>query len=395
MPATTSAEARNPETSSSAGRLHLGYLDGVRGLAALFVVLHHNWYTVWVQGEDAAPRWTDWLSFGHFAVDVFLVLSGFCLMLPVVGSGGHLRGGAAAFFQKRARRILPPYYAALGLSLLFIFLLIGRRSGGFWDSALPVTGRGILVHLLLLQDFSVAELHTINYVFWSISLEWWIYFLFPALVWAWKRFGAGKTAAVSVVAAYILWGVCSHEFHNTFTVHFIALFVLGMLGCELAHTRTEAVRVLRDRIPWGAASGAALVVTSVAMTGRIRHFSSGDLIDLLVGLVTLCLLVLIGLRPSSLLKMALSQPAVVFLGSFAYSLYLIHAPLIAVLWQYVISPMRLAPLTAFVLLEIAGTPLIVACAYLFHLAFERPFMSKPAPRSEAQAEAAAVISPAP
>ena len=272
-----------PSSSSSHGRVHLGYLDGVRALAAVYVVLHHIWYTVWIQGTVTAPRWTDWLNYGRFAVDVFLMLSGFCLMLPIVRGDGELRGGAAAFFKKRARRILPPYYAALVFSLILIFLLIGKPTGGSWDVTLPVTWRDVIVHLLLLQDFSAYDLHKINHVFWSISLEWWIYFLFPGLVLAWKRFGAGITTTVSVVGAYILWWGFNREFHDTFSVNFIALFVLGMLGCELAHTRTPAIRALRDRLPWGVVAGASLVFavrcndwqSSAFLIRRSRRFAGG------------------------------------------------------------------------------------------------------------------------
>jgi len=34
---------------------------------------------------------------GHLAVSVFIVVSGFCLALPVCDSADHLRGGAIGF----------------------------------------------------------------------------------------------------------------------------------------------------------------------------------------------------------------------------------------------------------------------------------------------------------
>jgi peptidoglycan/LPS O-acetylase OafA/YrhL len=101
------------------------FLDGLRGLAALYVVLFH----IRAQFDPGAPLHpfatrsgemaTVWLAHGHLAVDVFIVLSGFCLMMPVAASPDkHLKGGVAGYLKRRARRILPPCYAALALAFL-------------------------------------------------------------------------------------------------------------------------------------------------------------------------------------------------------------------------------------------------------------------------------------
>ncbi len=99
-------------------------LDGMRGIAALYVVLHHAYFEV----SEAAPKeWLvgrfAWLAFGHYAVAVFIVLSGFSL-----AAGDPMRGGFWAYVRRRARRILPPYYVALGLSLLLIWLVPALQS---------------------------------------------------------------------------------------------------------------------------------------------------------------------------------------------------------------------------------------------------------------------------
>src|SRR5581483_5580771 len=79
------------------------------------------------------------LSYGHDAVAVFIVLSGYCLMLPVVRGGGELAGGFAGYISRRARRILPPYYVTLVVSLLLIWSVpaLQRPSGTTWDDSLP------------------------------------------------------------------------------------------------------------------------------------------------------------------------------------------------------------------------------------------------------------------
>ena len=136
--------------------VHLAHLDGLRGLAALFVVLHHVWLTVWPLEYGLAPvgsaaLLTGVFAFGHFAVAVFIVLSGFCLTLPVARAG-ELRGGARRFFRRRARRILPPYYAALALSLLLLGVAVGDTTGTHWDLSVPVSREGFLANVFLVQN---------------------------------------------------------------------------------------------------------------------------------------------------------------------------------------------------------------------------------------------------
>ena len=80
-----------------AKKVHLRYLDSLRGLAALTVVVHHALLQFDFSGAQlGAPQ--KWLLFafqnGHYPVNFFIVLSGYCLMLPVLKSNYTLPGGA-------------------------------------------------------------------------------------------------------------------------------------------------------------------------------------------------------------------------------------------------------------------------------------------------------------
>lgn len=395
-PSSPSASTSIPALEPPAPRLE--FLDGLRALAALYVVLNHSSYEVWPLGLPTAPAWTHILYYGHTAVDLFIVISGFSLMLPIVRGRGSLRGGAFNFFKKRARRIVPPYYFALIFSLMLIVTLVGRPTGTHWDISLPVTFRDVIYHILLLQDFLPQDLYKINHAFWSISLEWWIYFLFPALVFAWKRFGVGITLVLSFALTLALCTICVHKYGQTFTLQYIALFVMGMLGCEIVYTQNPALQQIRDRLPWEPMTVLAAGVFALAVTGNIPHLTQLERSDVLAGFCAMCLLVLLSIRSKNLLRRILSRKPMMFLGSFAYSLYLIHAPLIQVIWQYMLHPLHLSPTPTFVLLAVLGAPMIIAASYVFFLFCERPFMGPPGkqpPSTMSEAEVAAVINPAP
>ena len=90
-------------------------------------------------------------------------------------------------------------------------------------------------------------------------------------------------------------------------------------------------------------------------------------------------------RPSLLVR-ALAHRSSVALGSFSYSLYLLHYPLLAVVCVALRS-YQLSQLTVFCVL-LAGVPPILGVCHLFHLLFEKPFMSS---RSPSKALAAAPL----
>ncbi len=62
------------------------------------------------------------------------------------------------------------------------------------------------------------------------------------------------------------------------------------------------------------------------------------------------------------------------LGTFSYSLYLIHGPVL-VLVRYFLFSLQLSPAMFAVISYVAGVTISVLVAYLFYLVFERPFMS--------------------
>jgi peptidoglycan/LPS O-acetylase OafA/YrhL len=347
----------------------LAHLDGLRGLTALFVVLHHVWLTIWPVEYGRSPsglaRATDMLAYGHFAVGVFIVLSGYCLTRP-----GNLDGGALAFFGRRARRILPPYYAALGLSLLLATTVLASHTGTHWDISVPVTHAGLLGNAFLLQD--VLGQGQVNHVFWSIAVECQIYLLFPLLALLLLRRGLpAVVAAGALVSGALCFLAAALPVVGPFrlgslTPQYLFLFVLGM----------AAARVPPSRVPWRGVCccAAAALVATVAVLGRAGTFASFPWLDPLVGVATASLLVSLAHAPTSHVRGFLARRRIAGLGAMAYSVYLIHAPLVQLAWQVGVQPMRLGGFAGFMLLLCVALPFVLACSVLFFRVCERPFV---------------------
>ena len=382
-------------------RLRLAYLDGLRALAALWVVFDHAWF-YWF-GQRAFPGWRglvhNWMLYGHLAVDVFIVLSGFCLILPVA-RGGAIKGGAVGFFARRARRILPPFYAALVLSGLLHW--VGRLEGHHGE---PTTVAGALVNGLLLQDLFPAMNSQFNLPFWSVAVEWKIYFLFPLLVGILRRAGVPALLAVAALLA-AAYTVLLHGVFPGMTLELTCpwyLFLFGMgVGAGWVSTRPHCPRALV-----AGAAGVALPVALVLLwRGPILSGDAHRFIALLpwtdaaIGALVSCALILLATASpgtaAGQMRGALAARPLVFCGTFAYSLYLCHFPLLGTSLRLLAPHLsRLPALAQFWAYALVSLPFVLLASYLFFLLFERPFLNTRKRETMAETAQDAALAPAP
>jgi peptidoglycan/LPS O-acetylase OafA/YrhL len=137
-------------------------LDGLRGIAAFAVILDHT-----------PPNFLGELIPGRYlAVDFFFVLSGFVLAHAY---GKRLEGGwpALSFMRARVIRLYPLYLAGLGIGVGLVALGVARG----WD-ATPIGQVGVFVLFGLLflpappiYDFGAGQLYPFNGPAWSLFFE--------------------------------------------------------------------------------------------------------------------------------------------------------------------------------------------------------------------------------
>jgi peptidoglycan/LPS O-acetylase OafA/YrhL len=359
-------------------RQRLAGLDGIRGLAALYVVVNHVFLRSFPgYPADQAPFWAGWFIYGRFAVVVFIVVSGFSLALAPARHGWRL-DGVAQFAQRRARRILPPYWAALAFSLVVAWLVVPQPGHGIPD------GKSVLVNGLLVQNIVAA--HSPNAAFWSMAVEAQLYLLLPLLFLVVRRRGAiAMLATVTLVVAAIgIFG--PHIAHlDTFVIQsppdLAALFAVGILTAGIV-SATQA----RRSWPWAwlALAAVAPVLVTVALQGSVWTLDHLFWIDLALGPAVGCLLAGLATgRPAPLLRVLDTRP-MRSLGSFSYSLYLTHAPIVAIVCERIVAHRVPLGVPAFLVSLALVLPLTIAFARGFAALFEAPFR-----RAPGSAEAAA------
>jgi peptidoglycan/LPS O-acetylase OafA/YrhL len=369
-------------------RLRLAYLDGLRGLAAVYVVLFHA--GVGFGGDDLPPFARGarrFLAFGHHAVAVFIVLSGYCLMLPAVLGDGRVPGGVHRYLARRAWRILPPYYIVLLASLLLLWALPGLQvhTGTIWDESSPAFESGaIWTHVLLVHNLFPAWIYRINGPLWSVATEWQIYFFFPLfLLPIWRRAGSLATILAGfALGCAPLWLIPTIA--GRWIPWYLGLFALGVSAAAVGFSTRAFERRLNDQVPWRLV---AVVLGACCLAGGLllvkAWFRLMPLSDALVGATTAALLVhytqctvstASAEKPTFLLL--LESRACVWLGHFSYSLYLTHLPVVA-LCYLALRPLKLLGGAHMAAMIACGLPASLAVAYAFFLMFERRFLGRP------------------
>ncbi len=348
----------------------LAGLDGVRGLAALFVVVHHVFLRAFPgYPADNAPFWAGWFIYGRFAVVVFIVLSGFSLALAPARRGWRL-GGVASFARRRALRILPAYWAALAFSLAVAWLVVPPPG-----QALP-DARSVLVNGLLVQNLVAAP--TPNRAFWSMAVEAQLYVLLPLLLLMVRRRGAAVMAAAVTLVVAAVGVIGPHVSHLDVIViqsppDLAALFAVGILSAGIVVSSGS-----RASWPWAWLSLAAAVpvLATIGWQGSVWTLDHLFWVDLALGPAVGCLLAGLAIgRPAPLLGLLDARP-MRSLGLASYSLYLTHGPIVAVVYEWIVLGRVRPGVPAFLVSLALVLPLTIVFARIFASVFERPFLRR-------------------
>lgn len=337
---------------------HLAALDGVRGLAALYVVLHH----VWLQHRDLGPFGA--FQFGRPAVIVFVVISGFCLTLSALRSGSETFD-YERYARKCMRHLLPQYYAGIGFTLLMIAVFVGANRGTHWAISLPASKESIVHALLLIQNFT-GDVSKVNHAYWFMPLVWQLHIAFPLLYLALRRATLVPFLAIGVLLGAATFSLAQGTTMEGGQFHMVGAFCFGMAAAMAASKDGLRHRLASPLVHLACAA----IVASYAAWMLRNPASQNDILasDMLTGTISaLFLLVLAG--GAGPINRVLGWKPFVLLGAISYALYLTHAPLIEFVDLYVVSALDVERASVPWMNAAIGMPIMLGVAALFHWLF--------------------------
>tara|TARA_Y100001951_G_scaffold28503_1_gene22269 strand:+ start:16283 stop:18361 length:2079 start_codon:yes stop_codon:yes gene_type:complete len=295
------------------------YIDGLRALAVLSVLVYH------LHGP--------WLPGGFVGVDVFFVISGFVVSASVAGFKGRgLWQFLGYFYTRRITRIFPALIVCLLVTALFSALFVPSA----WLSAVnQQTGFYAffgLSNFILAQSgrdyFAPATEYNPYTHTWSLAVEEQFYLVFPFLFIVWLAGGRGRKLSVWLFAVgalasigYAIWTLRGNPV--------AAFFLTPGRFWELAAgvLLYQCIGQRREQPParhWnGLALGALLLVLAAFVLSRSSSFPFPGALLAVAG--TLGLIVCLHRRPGFLHRV-LGWQGLVVVGRISYSLYLWHWP---------------------------------------------------------------------
>jgi peptidoglycan/LPS O-acetylase OafA/YrhL len=286
-------------------------LTGLRGVAALWVVLFHYFTPVFLTSPLLCI-----LGHGYLAVDLFFVLSGFVLCLNY--SNFFVNGVTGKqywnFLSRRIARIYPLYF----VTLVIATILVVRHLLPFWGMHFTPA---LLANVFLVQNLGFWQ--SVDVPAWSISVEWISYLIFPVLMFcifarkAAVRWGLLLLSLVTIVGLYT-WNLNHGGWPKAFDItagpasiaRGLTEFTLGVLSYR-ALTTPFGQRISRH--PWAANGITVLIAILLAFRGS-------DIF--LVFLYPFFILSL--LKGSTLVSRILGSRVLEYLGLISFSVYLVH-----------------------------------------------------------------------
>jgi len=315
-------------TTPRSPHAYFPYIDGLRAIAVVSVVLYHL-HAAWLPG-------------GFAGVDVFFVISGFVVSASVgLRERTSLPSFWTYFLARRFQRIAPALLACLLTTTLAATLFIpeawlsehNQKTGRF---AFFGFSNFVLAHNANSYFSPITEFNPYTHT-WSLGVEEQFYLLFPVLFWAWSFGGRWRPVTLAVS---ITLGVVSlvHAWWLGTTDSQAAFYLLASRFWELA-TGVVLYQAMAcagrrfdtaDTAPassWKAAAGiAGLGLMAYGLwTSQPESFPVPGALWAVAG-TALALGALHG-QPGSVWPVRLlSAPPMRFIGAMSYSLYLWHWP---------------------------------------------------------------------
>jgi peptidoglycan/LPS O-acetylase OafA/YrhL len=272
-------------------------LDGLRGVAALVIVLFH---------------WRFHVPALQTAVDLFFVLSGYLITTILLATGGSRRA-LRAFYLRRALRILPIYYLTFPafLAIRGLFPLPQRLDGlpyfltytqfipAYWGGTTP--------------PCAAAFGHT-----WTLAIEEQFYLFWPLAVWAMGRTGL-------LIATPVLLAMPTALRFAGLPPDLLLTRCDGLLlGAWLAAVLADRGRLARNRraVALAFAAVAVAAAVSLAVPSWVRFEACTRLAR--VNLIYASAVGLIVVHAGHPALRALRAPRLVGIGTMSYGLYLYH-----------------------------------------------------------------------
>jgi peptidoglycan/LPS O-acetylase OafA/YrhL len=293
-------------------------LDAMRGIAILAVLFLH-FSERGVESSDQLVHSRIWpvLQHGYLGVQLFFVISGYCIM-AAVSTASAKDSGVSYFTTRRLRRIFPPYWASLVL-VIAAGLVTGLLLKTPWSTVFPLKPWEWLANVFLMQGPLQAT--DANLVYWSLSIELQFYLVMAACLLMSPKISEIWLVFVGFVSVVL---ALTHVVPLTgWVLNYWAEFACGIAAYFWITRRRQW-----SWTPWLLVAGAAVEMLGSIAEHHVWVLSNGRFIP---GIrIAVCLGIMAAMIQLYRFDAMLCQKKFVrnlmAVGTISYSLYLTHVP---------------------------------------------------------------------
>jgi len=350
-------------------------LDAWRGIACLMVIIYHSALEL-----NGGYPVTSWLGNGALGVQLFFVISGFCI--ANAADSALRKQQLIPFLIARVRRIFPAYWISLGLILL---LKVGISAFGgiqgkstLASDSLSSSPLYYFSNFALLNYWKWTQSEFISRVAWTLCFEISFYVIVSGALWLALKSNS-RDRMLDVMHSLTALCLIGSFFSNSLVPFPLTLwpqFGLGVLVYDFLSASQVPQR--KQKVKWLFLLIGALVLALVLRPGLPNMVveALGDK-GFIVALLFSGLLVA-AFRYDKTISEFAPVRALAFVGTFSYSLYLVHFPIIMGANRLLHNRLSAWPDT----IHLAFLSLVaILASYLFFLVAEKPFLKKVPPSS--------------
>ncbi|MEH1956738.1 acyltransferase family protein [Nostoc sp.] len=322
---------------------HIKSLTSLRGIAALFVVIHHFSYYTLPKTGSILSNYSDFFKNGYLWVDFFFILSGFIMTHVYVGDFSLKVNSFnyRSYLLSRFARIYPLHIFILslfvGLEIIKIFLLHTSAFTGKFNLT------ALFANIFLLQAFDLncpplfwCDTYW-NEPAWSISVEFVIYCIFPFLLFFLLRNSPKKDLIIYSFTLLSILLLIAFTRGNLDSIIGIPSIARCGLECVLGIITYKVYYRGNYKKYFNLNLLAIIAITWIILIMNYYWSYWRSLHDWLV-LPAFCLLILaFSVNRNSVISKFLSSQLMLYLGTISYSIYMVHwflQELLKIFWLY-------------------------------------------------------------
>ena len=296
-------------------------IDGLRAIAVISVIIYHL-------NEN-------WLPGGFLGVDIFFVISGFLITGIIITEIQQNSFSFKQFYTRRIKRIYPAFITVMALvSLIASAIFIYNDFNQLRKTIELATAFLSNFYLGLTQgyfDLSANENPVLH--IWSLAVEEQYYLIFPLiLILAYKKFREIKVLFIITLILFFILLATSFVSANFYkeVLHQPNIYYLSNLRFPelLVGSLLAIYHNLSNKVQLSKQVNNILAILSTLLLFSCLFLMNNDIAYIPgITLILPCIFTALIIHTTSqnnIVKLCLSNKAIVFIGKISYSLYLYH-----------------------------------------------------------------------